>query len=155
MTLDEAIKHYEEKAEELRKDADYLDAPYGKGTSARTDCLECAKEHEQLAEWLKELRKLKKCRECPLIKEECSLCGFVEQKEDTKDVRHTCGYCKYSDNIGEAGSNICNECVESNRGKKLADWKFPKWEYAEDWEKKFEESNKYYGTPDRAIDTWS
>ena len=54
--IDEAIQHFKEKAEELRKDADYLDAPYGMDTSARTDCLECAKEHEQLAEWLTELK---------------------------------------------------------------------------------------------------
>lgn len=56
MTLDEAIKRCEEKAKELKKDADYLDAPYGMDTSARTECLECAEEHEQLAEWLKELK---------------------------------------------------------------------------------------------------
>lgn len=72
MTLDEAIKHCEEKAEEIRKANEEMP----------TDCklseglCECANEHEQLAEWLKELRKLKKCRECPLVKEECSICGF-------------------------------------------------------------------------------
>lgn len=38
MTLDEAINHCEEKAR---------------------DCSECAKEHEQLAQWLKELKQLK------------------------------------------------------------------------------------------------
>lgn len=59
MTLDEAIKHCEEKAEELKKDADYFDAPHGMDTSARTNCLECAEEHEQLAEWLKELKQLR------------------------------------------------------------------------------------------------
>ena len=58
MTLDEAIKHCNEKSEELRKDADYLDAPYGMDTSARTDCLECANEHEQLAEWLEDYKRL-------------------------------------------------------------------------------------------------
>ena len=58
MTLDEAIKHCKDKAEELRKDADYLDAPYGMDTSARTDCLECANEHEQLAEWLEDYKRL-------------------------------------------------------------------------------------------------
>lgn len=43
MKLDEAIKHCEEKAKELS----------GKG------CNECARDHEQLAEWLKELKDLK------------------------------------------------------------------------------------------------
>lgn len=62
MTLDEAIKHCEEKEQE----------------QALNGCFACAEEHKQLAEWLKELRKLKKCRECPLVKEECSICGFKE-----------------------------------------------------------------------------
>lgn len=41
MTLDEAIKHCEEKAKELKNQ-------YG--------CLACAEEHEQLARWLRELK---------------------------------------------------------------------------------------------------
>lgn len=57
--IDEAIKHCHEKAEENKKEADYLDAPYGMDTSARTDCLECAKDHEQLASWLEELKALR------------------------------------------------------------------------------------------------
>lgn len=63
MELDEAIKHCRDKAEELKKDADYYDVPYGMDTSARTDCLECAKEHEQLAEWLEELKAFRKAHE--------------------------------------------------------------------------------------------
>lgn len=50
--VDEAITHCKEKVEELKKVADYLDAD----TSARTDCLECASDHEQLAAWLEELK---------------------------------------------------------------------------------------------------
>lgn len=57
MTLDEAIKHCKEKAEELREYSDVLSetstTPKGKEIS---DCLECAEEHEQLAEWLEELK---------------------------------------------------------------------------------------------------
>lgn len=41
MTLDEAIKHAEEKAEEI-------------------ECKKCANEHKQLSEWLKELKKYRK-----------------------------------------------------------------------------------------------
>lgn len=44
MTLDEAIKHCKEEAEK------YME--YG----IETECYQCAKEHEQLAEWLQELR---------------------------------------------------------------------------------------------------
>lgn len=60
--LEDAIAHCHEKVEELKKLADYLDVPYGMDTSARTDCLECAKDHKQLAEWLTELRHLREVR---------------------------------------------------------------------------------------------
>lgn len=63
MTLDEAIKHCEEKAKELRTDAEQLrdigevisnpKQPYNEPVK---NCLECAEEYEQLAEWLKELK---------------------------------------------------------------------------------------------------
>ena len=56
MTLDEAIKHAEEKAKELycKADEDYFfDGDWGK----KCHCTECAKEHEQLANWLKELKR--------------------------------------------------------------------------------------------------
>ena len=45
MTLDEAIKHAEEVAEEKR-------------------CEKCGEEHRQLAEWLKELKQLRKQESC-------------------------------------------------------------------------------------------
>ena len=57
LTLDEAIKHCEEKAEEQREriitvlnDVCEVYDP---------DCEKCAEEYEQLAEWLKELKGLK------------------------------------------------------------------------------------------------
>ena len=53
MTIEEAIKHCEEVAEELEEEA-------VKGccddTEIMDNCLECAKEHRQLAEWLRELK---------------------------------------------------------------------------------------------------
>lgn len=61
MTLDEAIKHCEEKAKGLREQAgfDTDNERYRMSESEKADCLECAKEHEQLAEWLKELKALR------------------------------------------------------------------------------------------------
>ena len=53
MTLEEAIKHAEEKAKKLRAEAEIYNYPHSKS------CLECAREHEQLVEWLKELQKLR------------------------------------------------------------------------------------------------
>ena len=58
MTLEEAIKHCEEVAEENEKDAEQF-----KRIKATQDmishCYECAKDHRQLAEWLTELKKLR------------------------------------------------------------------------------------------------
>lgn len=60
MTLEEAIKHAEEVAEELEEEA-------VKGCCDDTEimdkCIECAKEHRQLAEWLKELKKYREADE--------------------------------------------------------------------------------------------
>lgn len=56
-TLDEGIKYYSDLAEENEKDAEQF-----KRLRASQDmishCLECAKEHRQLADWLRELKAL-------------------------------------------------------------------------------------------------
>ena len=58
MTLNEAIQHCLEKEEELKKEATIeLNEKFG---NSFYDCLECARGHGQLAEWLKELRALRK-----------------------------------------------------------------------------------------------
>lgn len=54
MTLDEAIKHCEEVAEEQEWQA-YKSL--SRTDDEKMSCLECAKEHRQLAEWLRELKK--------------------------------------------------------------------------------------------------
>lgn len=55
MTLDEAIKHCEEVAEEKEQSVDI------RGTNQKwvDSCKECAKEHRQLAGWLYELKDLR------------------------------------------------------------------------------------------------
>lgn len=59
--LDEAIKHCKEKAEEKRKDYERACA-YNLPSEG---CLECAKEHEQLAEWLTELKERREAESKP------------------------------------------------------------------------------------------
>lgn len=69
LTLDEAIKHAEEKVEENKIKAEEFNNE-GLTTSSenyRLCCFEdyvkctlCAEEHEQLAEWLKQLQEVKK-----------------------------------------------------------------------------------------------
>ena len=56
MTLDEAIKHCEEVAEQKKESiAEYEQNPIHYEKEIRY-CKECASEHRQLAEWLRELK---------------------------------------------------------------------------------------------------
>lgn len=79
MTIDETIKHCEELADQLE----------GKDGYAYTDstCDECAKEHRQLAEWLRELqiyrKKLTEIEEAVDFYKGCESCqGFREYPTD-------------------------------------------------------------------------
>ena len=60
MNLNEAIQHCREKVDEENRKSKYqaetsaVDDDYRLGMAH--DCKECAKDHEQLAEWLEELR---------------------------------------------------------------------------------------------------
>ena len=62
MTIDEAIKHAEEVAEEKDMQVGFdTDYPcYQMSDAERNQCKKCAEEHRQLAEWLKELKQLRK-----------------------------------------------------------------------------------------------
>lgn len=90
MTIDEAIKHAEEKAKELYCKADedhFFDGDLGK----KLHCTKCAEEHEQLAEWLKELKGLR------LLAEWAVQCGFgydniPEEYERYKNIISHLGY---------------------------------------------------------------
>ena len=61
MSIDEAIAHAREVAEKQRKDNDNCEYKAEYGCEGCADyyskqCIECAEEHEQLAEWLEELK---------------------------------------------------------------------------------------------------
>ena len=57
MTLDEAIKHCEEVASKCEFDTDWGMGNHFIDRSGVADVIECAKEHRQLAEWLKQLKR--------------------------------------------------------------------------------------------------
>ena len=61
MTLDEAIKHAEEVAEEKLNNAVYIMDKMKSDVALKNaeKCKQCAEEHSQLAEWLKELKQLR------------------------------------------------------------------------------------------------
>ena len=87
MTLDEAIAHAREVAEDKRADADWK---FRHGRLNADDCISCAEEHEQLAEWLEELKFLK------------------QWKSDVMD-----GFCKYDvSSFEELVANARNKAID-------------------------------------------
>lgn len=82
MTLDEAIIHCEEVVKEKQRKADVL--PYDQPL---LDCVKCAAEHRQLAEWLKLLKRILDsgdCNECG-IKKYCMVVPRLGEQ-----VRYNC-----------------------------------------------------------------
>ena len=55
-SIDEGIKHCEKVSEALRAKVSYKIFNDDYWTQEELDCLECAKEYRQLANWLKELK---------------------------------------------------------------------------------------------------
>lgn len=90
MNLDEAISHAREKAEENKKAASRFAYPDKAGTTKESaDCLECAKEHEQLAEWLKDYKRLLEKR--PQGEWKIYMSGH--QGEKTTSITYKCSCC--------------------------------------------------------------
>ena len=110
MKIEEAIEHCEEKAREMRlpvltqnSNGEWVQIP-------KEDCEECAKEHEQLSEWMKELKRLRE-EERPTGKwirqgkgddYRCDKCGcsamYFSQLDDGQEVFGTlttdwCPWC--------------------------------------------------------------
>ena len=106
MTLDEAIKHCEEVAEDYRYQRD--DAVDTNDFGAASDCQQCADDHEQLAEWLTELKDLREenkvlISECDrLIKEKGELLSKVSGAVEAADVQPV--------RRGKWDGYICSEC---------------------------------------------
>jgi hypothetical protein len=83
MTIDEAIKHCEEVAEENEKTIAYYTIQGDKEwlDECEKDCIECAKEHRQLAEWLKELKAYKDFKERGYV-----MCRFAVSQDDRQRI---------------------------------------------------------------------
>lgn len=88
MTLEEAIKHCEEKTEELERRAEEIAMSDAEGVYQPQvgRCRECANEHRQLAEWLRELRE---------YKEERVGCEFCKH-QDKLEKERPCSLCKHN-----------------------------------------------------------
>jgi hypothetical protein len=65
MSLDEAIQHCLEVAEQKETKAKYCFKTPWESDDIAKDCVKCAEEHRQLAEWLKELKAYRKSADVP------------------------------------------------------------------------------------------
>ena len=85
MTLEEAIAHSLEVAEQNEAEADWIDRRLIGSTTDKyaTDCRECAADHRQLAAWLTELKEAKR-----LLK------AAVEDMKDVVSSDSGCRCCK-------------------------------------------------------------
>ena len=75
MTIDEAIKH----AEKVAENQEFLWKDYGDDSMNARLCKECAEEHKQLAEWLKDYKRL-------LEQQPCEDCISRQKAIDTIDA---------------------------------------------------------------------
>ena len=83
MTIDEAIAHAKEVAKRNR--ADYKNCPADRIDIAHQTCEQCAEEHEQLAEWLEELKALRLLLDWAI---ECDF-GLDSFPEEYEKYKHT------------------------------------------------------------------
>ena len=125
MTIDEAIAHAREVAEKNRN-FDVIPEKVMATSTFKYNCLKCAEEHEQLAEWLEELKAyraigtLEECREAvekqkakkPIMKQ------YFEDLEDEYLCCPTCGEI-LTDRIPADNKTFYFHCM--NCGQKF-DW---------------------------------
>ena len=101
MTLEEAIKHAEEVAEE--KENEVQDLEYSKldWKHEADQCSKCAEEHRQLAEWLKDYKRLIEQEPCEKVAQEryADLCEYFGGAKDIlknrKDFKAWLGRVKW------------------------------------------------------------
>ena len=67
LTLDEDIKHAKEVADMNYNDAEKFDSNDSVENYMKANCMECAEQHEKLAEWLEELKSYKEAEEQGLL----------------------------------------------------------------------------------------
>ena len=90
LTLNEAIKHAKEVADMNYNDAEKFDSNDSVENYMKANCMKCAEEHEQLVEWLEELKFYKEAEEqgfAAQYKEEPETAAGAEVlAEDSADI---------------------------------------------------------------------
>ncbi len=103
MTIDGAIRHCEEVAQEKRYE--YQECVAVHDTESAIECGECGEEHEQLAKWLKELKNLREKDEAKAVRYEgdgyadgaivydTAFCPNCEHEFEEDSENWGCEYC--------------------------------------------------------------
>lgn len=132
LTLDEAIKHCLEVAEDNEAKAQKIGYQFLGTTKDReaTECRECAADHRQLAEWLTELKEARAALNDCGVEIEMLLNELREAKrllrlavEDFKAVNSnmlTCRYCKHYD----AGIDDCGLSDDDSACEDICGWRY-------------------------------
>lgn len=116
LTIDEAIAHAREVAERNRKQ--YKNCPADRRDIAHQTCRECYKEHEQLAEWLEELRELRSMVRCNAFKDGYNkaigdfvkeICKMIVQSENNGNYRF------YAVEIKQAIADLAEQLKEKEK----------------------------------------
>lgn len=109
MTLDEAITHARDVAERNRRAMNF-ESSDSIDDDIKVNCIRCAEQHEQLAEWLEELKQYRAI-------------GNLEEVRDAVEKQKYCKHCGYkihSNNINKL--NSCNNCGLKSTCKKRPDY---------------------------------
>ena len=112
LTLDEAIKHCLEVAEQNDTQAEKWREEGGEEWGKTTACRECAAEHRQLAEWLKELKEAKRLLKAAVedIHKKCS-CECSHYKGRDCDICEKHGNCSYADSFKWCKADIALKLI--------------------------------------------
>ena len=101
MSIDEAIAHAREVAE-IQRNNDKLNKTIGKSSPYyNTDCIKCAEEHEQIAEWLEELK-------------------VYQQHEIICNKGYNAGYNKAIDDFAEKLNTKCDGMIKEKWNSNVA-----------------------------------
>ena len=114
LDIDTAIKHCLEVAEQNETQADKIGRQLIGSAIDKyaTDCRECAAEHRQLAEWLKELKEAKRLLKAAVedIHKKCS-CECSHYKGRDCDICEKHGNCSYADSFKWCKADIALKLI--------------------------------------------
>lgn len=126
MTLDEAIEHARDVATRNRRAINF-ESEDSIDDDIKMNCLSCAEEHERLAEWLEEYKKLKELFTKTFIKD-CNTCeqeiyekAYTEGQDKGFSDGHFFGYNKAIDDFVEKYKYCDNRSIQCHKALNCAD----------------------------------